>query len=136
MSDEASAPGSAEPANGERRTADSPSPMKPRVYLILSSLLTGPTHGYEILKEIERRSAGGVRLDPGTLYRYIGRLLDEGLIQETDERPDVEDDDPRRRYYRLTDAGHEAVESEARRMASLVEEARERRLIEPTGARS
>lgn len=112
-----------------------PPPLKPRIYLMLASMAAGPAHGYELLKEIERRSDGAVSLDPGTLYRHIGQLLDEGLIEETDERPDPRDDDPRRKYYRLTAAGRTALRAEARRMAALVEEARALELIEPSESR-
>lgn len=109
-----------------------PIPLKPKIYLILSSLLDRRAHGYDILKEVERRSDGTVRLDPGTLYRHLGKLLDDGYIEESDQRPDPEEDDPRRRYYRLTDRGRETVVAEARRMASLVEEARDADLIGQT----
>ncbi len=107
-------------------------PLKPHVFLILMALVDGQAHGYEIRKAVEQRSEGAVRLDPGTLYRHIGRLLDEALIEESDERPD--DDDPRRRYYALTDDGIMAVEAEAERMASLVEAVRTSRLSRSRGA--
>ena len=98
------------------------SPLKPHIFLILMALVDGQTHGYEIRKDVEQRSQGSVRLDPGTLYRHIGRLLDEGLIEESNQRPD--DDDARRRYYILTTAGVVAVEDEAERMAVLVDAVR------------
>ena len=114
--------------------ADSPTaaPLKPHIFLILMALVEGQAHGYEIRKEVETRSEGSVRLDPGTLYRHIGRLLDEGLIAESGDRP--EDDDPRRRYYALTDEGVAAVEAEAERMASLVEAVRSSDLSRSRGA--
>lgn len=92
-------------------------PLKPHILLILMALMHGRTHGYEIRNEVERLSDGAVSLDPGTLYRHLGRLLDEGLIEESDERP--EDDDPRRRYYLLTAAGAAALEAEAERMEAM-----------------
>ncbi len=101
-------------------------PLKPHIFLILMALVDGQAHGYEIRKDVERRSEGSVRLDPGTLYRHIGRLLAEGLIQESDQRPD--DDDPRRRYYTLTTDGLAAVETEAERMAMLVDAVRASKL--------
>ena len=97
-------------------------PLKPHIFLILMALVDDQAHGYEIRKDVERRSEGAVRLDPGTLYRHIGRLLDEGLIEESNQRPD--DDDPRRRYYTLSTAGVAAVETEAERMAVLVDAVR------------
>lgn len=93
-------------------------PLKPHILLILMALMRSRTHGYEIRREVERLSDGAVVLDPGTLYRHLGRLLDERLIAESDERP-TEDDDPRRRYYVLTEAGSRALEAEAERMESL-----------------
>ena len=99
-----------------------PSPLKPHIFLILMALVDGQAHGYEIRKDVERRSEGAVRLDPGTLYRHIGRLLDEGLIEESNQRPD--DDDPRRRYYTLSITGVAAVSTEAERMAVLVDAVR------------
>ncbi len=101
-------------------------PLKPHIFLILMALVDGQAHGYEIRKDVDRRSEGSVRLDPGTLYRHIGRLLDEGFIEESDQRPD--DDDPRRRYYTLTTEGVGAIEAEAERMAMLVEEVRASKL--------
>ncbi len=102
------------------------SPLKPHIFLILMALVDGQAHGYEIRKDVARRSDGSVRLDPGTLYRHIGRLLDEGFLEESDQRPD--DDDPRRRYYMLTTNGLAAVEIEAERMAVLVDAVRASKL--------
>ena len=99
-----------------------PPPLKPHIFLILMALLEGQKHGYEIKKDIERRSQGGVRLDPGTLYRHVGRLFDEGLIEESENAPD--EVDSRRRYYVLSESGAAAVRAEAERMAALVDECR------------
>ena len=106
-------------------------PLKPHIFLILMALVDGQAHGYEIRKDVARRSDGSVRLDPGTLYRHIGRLLDEGFLEESDQRPD--DDDLRRRYYTLTASGVAAVESEAERMAALVNDVRAARLTRSQG---
>ena len=91
---------------------------------ILIALGPSERHGYSIMREVEEASQGGVRLAPGTLYTNIKRLLATGLIEESDERPDPELDDERRRYYRLTDEGRKAVAAEVDRMASLVTRAR------------
>ena len=107
------------------------SPLKPHIFLILMALVDGQAHGYEIRRDVERRSQGSVRLDPGTLYRHIGRLLDAGVIEESSQRPD--DDDPRRRYYTLTDEGVTAVEAEAERMAVLVDAVRSSTLTRSGG---
>jgi len=91
---------------------------------ILVALGGSERHGYSIMREIEDASNGRLRLAPGTLYTNIKRLLAAGLIEESDERPDPELDDERRRYYRLTDAGRIAVATEIERMESLVRRAR------------
>jgi DNA-binding PadR family transcriptional regulator len=81
-------------------------------------------HGYAIMREIERMTEGATRLGPGGIYTTIRRLLDDGLIEESDERPDPELDDQRRRYYRLTGTGRAAVTAEVRRLETLVSAAR------------
>jgi DNA-binding PadR family transcriptional regulator len=91
---------------------------------ILLALGASERHGYSIMREVEDLSGGSVRLAPGTLYTNIKRLLAAGLIEESDERPDPMLDDERRRYYRLTDDGRNAVSAEVDRMESLVARAR------------
>ena len=91
---------------------------------ILVALGASERHGYSIMREVEDLSQGRVRLAPGTLYTNIKRLLAAGLIEESDERPDPELDDERRRYYRLTAAGRTALAAEVERMESLVARAR------------
>ncbi len=105
-------------------------PLNPRVFTILLALADGSAHGYQIKKAVEERSGGAIRLDAGSLYRTIAKLLDEGLIAEFGERPDPAMDDTRRRYYQLTEQGRAVVAAEARRLAHLVEFARSRNLIE------
>ena len=78
-------------------------PLSPTVFHILLALGEGDRHGYSIMQEVTARSDGQVRLGPGTLYGAIKRMIQDGLIEESDERPDPELDDERRRYYRLTD---------------------------------
>ena len=91
---------------------------------ILVALGPDERHGYAIMREIEALSDGRTRLAPGTLYTNIKRLLAAGLIEETDQRPDPALDDERRRYYRLTDDGRDAVATEVARMDALVTRAR------------
>ena len=81
-------------------------------------------HGYAIMREIVRMTEGATRLGPGGVYTTIKRLLDDGLIEECDERPDPELDDQRRRYYRLTGTGRAVAGAEVRRLESLVRAAR------------
>jgi DNA-binding PadR family transcriptional regulator len=94
--------------------------------LILVGLGPSERHGYSIMREVETLSAGRSRLAPGTLYTNIKRLLAAGLIEEADERPDPGLDDGRRRYYRLTDNGQQALAAEIDRMEALVARARPR----------
>lgn len=85
-------------------------------------LAIGPEerHGYGIMAEVTRITGGAVRLGPGGVYTTIRRLLDDGLIEESDERPDPEMDDARRRYYRLTAIGRAVASAEVRRLESIV----------------
>jgi DNA-binding PadR family transcriptional regulator len=91
---------------------------------ILVSLAGGDRHGYSILQEIAERTEGAVRLSPSTLYSAIKRLLEGGLIEELEERPDPQHDDERRRYYRLTSAGKKVALEEARQLERLLADAR------------
>ena len=84
--------------------SESQAPLTAAMFNVLITLADGDKHGYAILKEVEEQTAGEVQLCTGTLYGIIKRLLAEGLIVESRHRP-VEDDDQRRRYYRLTDPG-------------------------------
>ena len=110
------------------------SPLPPATFQILLALVEGERHGYAIMREVKERSAGAVRLGPGTLYGTLKRLLDGGLVEEAGERPDPTLDDERRRYYRITDVGEAVARAEARRLAALVREARTRKLIGPEPA--
>lgn len=89
-------------------------------------LAIGPEerHGYAIMGEIARMTEGATRLGAGGIYTTIRRLLEDGLIEECDDRPDPELDDQRRRYYRLTGIGRAVAAAEVRRMESLVRTAR------------
>jgi DNA-binding PadR family transcriptional regulator len=104
-------------------------PLTPRVFHILLALVDGPEHGYQIMKEVEARSGGKVRIGPGTLYEAIHRLVNTGVIEESAERPEDALDDQRRRYYQLTDLGQKALAAEADRLADLVGFAREKKLV-------
>ena len=104
-------------------------PLTPAVLHILLTLADGERHGYGIMREVEDRTGGEMRLGPGTLYGSIKRMLADGLIEESDERPDPEMDDQRRRYYRITDFGRRVAGAEAERLQSLVSMAREKKLL-------
>ena len=99
-------------------------PLQPAVFHILMALAVDDRHGYAIIQNVAERSAGAVRLSPGTLYRSIQRMLEDGLLIEIDERPDPEEDDERRRYYRITALGRQVARAEAQRLIDLVKMAR------------
>jgi len=103
-------------------------PLTSTVYQILVALAEGARHGYAIMKEVEDRTGGRLVLSTGTLYAAIRRLLADGLIEETSERPGVEQDDRRRRYYILTHFGRQVAAAETRRMATLLSVAQARGL--------
>ena len=81
-------------------------------------------HGYAIIQDVAARTGGELKLSAGTLYRSIQRMLEQGLIVETRERPAPELDDERRRYYRITKFGIAVARAETRRIAQLVKLAR------------
>lgn len=98
-------------------------PLPSATLHILVALTTGEKHGYAVMQDVESLSDGAVRMGPGTLYGSIKRMLADGLIEETAERPDPELDDQRRRYYRLTGLGERVCASELRRLEALVRRA-------------
>ncbi len=104
-------------------------PLTPAVFHILLALANEERHGYGIMQEVETITAGGLRLGPGTLYGTLKRLLAAGLVEEAAERPDPKLDDERRRYYRLTEAGHSIAQEEAQRLETLVRVARTKQLL-------
>ena len=109
-------------------------PLTPATFHILLALADGESHGYAIMREVGDRSAGVVRLGPGTLYGSLKRLLEGGLVEESDDRADPSLDDERRRYYRITRFGMAVARAEARRLDELVRVARAKRLITPRPA--
>ena len=101
--------------------ADNLIPLSPVVFHILLSLGEGDRHGYALKREIAKRTNEKLKLGPGVLYGSISKMLDLGLIKESDERPDPHLDDERRRYYRVTSLGRQVARAEAARMRELVE---------------
>jgi DNA-binding PadR family transcriptional regulator len=89
-------------------------------------LAIGPEerHGYSIMREVQQITGGATRLGPGAVYTTIKSLLVDGLIEESDERPDPALDDQRRRYYRLTGLGRAVAAAEARRLQAVVDAVR------------
>ena len=104
-------------------------PLTPAVFHILVALGDGEAHGYAIMQDVVERTDGAVRMSAGTLYGAVSRLLDDGLIEESEQRPDPEMDDTRRRYYRLSDLGSRVLVAETKRLTELVRAARATRVV-------
>jgi DNA-binding PadR family transcriptional regulator len=107
-------------------------PLKTNWFHILLSLAGGEQHGYGIMQEVLERSDGKIRLWPATLYGSLKRLIEAGLIEESDERPAREFDDARRRYYRLTRLGRRVLDAESERLQELVRILQVKRGLEAT----
>jgi len=107
-------------------------PLTPAMFHILLALADKERHGYHIMREVDERTEGNVKLGPGTLYGSIKRMMADGLIEELEERPDPELDDERRRYYRLTDFGFRVATAEAQRLEQMVRSARAKKLLPRT----
>lgn len=104
-------------------------PLTPAVFHILMALADGEKHGYSIMKDVEKQTSGKMKLGPGTLYGSIKRMLAAGLIEESEERPDPQMDDERRRYYRLSSSGQAALTLESRRLDEAVKVARIKQVL-------
>lgn len=107
---------------------DSYLPLPASAMHIIVALAGGEKHGYAIMRDIDELPAGSVTMGPGTLYGSIKRMIDQGLVEETDERPDPALDDQRRRYYRLTALGQRVGAAEQARLAALLDVAQLRQL--------
>lgn len=104
-------------------------PLPSAAFQILLALAGEDLHGYAIMRQVEEQTGGRVRLGPGTLYTSLQNLLEEGLIEEIDARDESAIHHERRRYYRLTAAGHRVARAEAERMAGMLRVARARRIF-------
>jgi len=111
-------------------------PLKPHWFHVLLSMAGAEQHGYGIMQEVLERTDGKVRLWPATLYGTLKRLIEEELIEESDERPAPELDDARRRYYRLTKLGRRVLAAESERLEDLVRVIRAKRRIAEQEAES
>lgn len=110
------------------KMSEEQTPLTPAMFHVLLALTDGDKHGYAILKEVAEQTSGEVQLSTGTLYGIIKRLLVSGWIREV-RGPAIKNDDPRRRYYRLTEEGRQVAVREAKRLEKLVDRARSKRLI-------
>jgi DNA-binding PadR family transcriptional regulator len=99
-------------------------PLPPATFHILMAVAHNELHGYAIIQDVAERTDGAIRLSAGTLYRSIQRMLEQGLLAESRERPAPEFDDERRRYYRITSFGTKVARAEATRLMQLVRMAR------------
>jgi DNA-binding PadR family transcriptional regulator len=107
-------------------------PLTPAVLDIMVALGNEELHGYAIMQEVRRRTQGGRRLAPGTLYRSLKQMDERGWVVEAEERPEPNLDDERRRYYRLTDLGRKVALAELERLEGLVRAGRSRGFV-PSG---
>jgi DNA-binding PadR family transcriptional regulator len=113
-------------------TTNSIPPLTPAVFHILLALSAGERHGYGIMKQVEADSQGNVSMGAGTLYGSLKRMLDSGLVKESDKRVDPEMDDERRIYYQITGVGAGALTAELERYKRIVSIAKERKLLPKT----
>ena len=103
-------------------------PLTPAVFHILLALSSGERHGYGIMKQVESDTQGKVNMGNGTLYGSLKRMLDAGLVEESEKRVDPAMDDERRIYYRITDLGTKALAAELERYKRIVTLAQDRKL--------
>lgn len=103
-------------------------PLTPAVLHILLALSTQERHGYGIMKQVEADSQGKVKMGPGTLYGSIGRMIEAGLISESDRKIDPDMDDERRVYYKITGLGKKALAAELERYREVMIVAKQKRL--------
>lgn len=104
-------------------------PLHKDTFHILVALADRDRHGYSIMQDVSARTDGQMKLSPSTLYSAVRRLLETGLIEELEERPDPDHDDERRRYYRITRLGRQVAVAEARRLERLLSDARAAGLV-------
>jgi DNA-binding PadR family transcriptional regulator len=95
-------------------------PLTPAVLHILLALSAKERHGYGIMKQVELDSQGKVNMGPGTLYGSLGRMIEAGLIRESDKKVDPKMDDERRVYYQITGLGQKALEAELERYRQVI----------------
>lgn len=113
----------------ENEDIDAMLPLPPATFHILMALADEDRHGYAVIQDIASRTGGELKMSAGTLYRSIQRMQEQGLIVETQSRLAREDDDERRRYYRVTPFGLAVARAEARRLTRMVKLARARGIV-------
>lgn len=100
-------------------------PLTPAEFQVLLALAAGDRHGYALMQDVKSQTDGQLKLGPGTLYTLLDRLLAAGLVQESPRRPE-QNEDQRRRYYRLNHLGRTVLEAETKRLETLIRAARRR----------
>lgn len=120
------------PKSSPRADAERFLPLKPLVFQVLLALADGERHGWSLVREVQQRGAFA-RVMPGNFYRTLRTMLSDGLIEESDTRPDADEDDERRRYFAITDLGSRVAAAEARRLEAALSEARAKRLLTRRG---
>ena len=113
------------------RDAGAHLPLKPLVFQVLLALAAGERHGWSLVRDVQERGFG--RIMPGNFYRTLRTMLGDGLIEESPDRPEPDEDDDRRRYFRLTALGTAVAAAEARRLEALVIDARGKKLLTRRG---
>ena len=113
---------------GRSRDAESHLPLKPLVFQILLALADGERHGWSLVRDVQQRG-GFERIMPGNFYRTLRAMLADDLIAEAAGRPPADEDDERRRYFKLTALGAKVAAAEARRLEAVVQQARARKLL-------
>src|ERR671911_2919154 len=103
-------------------------PLKPLVFQVLLALAEGERHGWSLVRDVQQRGGFG-RIMPGNFYRTLRSMLADGLIDESDARPEPDEDDERRRYFAITPLGERVATAEAKRLEAAVDEARSKRLL-------
>ncbi len=111
----------------KEKSAEAFLPLHNNWFHILLSLVGDEQHGYAIMQEVLERTNGTVRLWPATLYGALQRMIAEGLIAESEERPAPELDDARRRYYTLTRLGRTVLDLECERLRDMLRMAQRKR---------
>ena len=109
-------------------------PLTPAVLHILLALSVKERHGYGIMKQVQADSQGKVTMGPGTLYGSLGRMMEAGLIRESDRKRDPDMDDERRLYYKITSLGQNALAAELERYREVVAVAKRNTLSPNTHA--
>ncbi len=112
-------------------TIDAILPLKPIDFLVLMMLAETERHGYGIVQDIAEHTGGSIRLVAGNLYSVLRRLIQLGVIEESERRPAPDLDDERRRYYAITALGTRVLKAEAERLRDLVAVAEARNIIDP-----